>query len=127
MRYDPRSTFHGPISDRLLLRALPPSLRDLGAENITAPRREKRNGGRFCAKKEAGCYPGFSISHTCLSAEDRPKSASLPIYFLPHLDKRKPSKISLSATQKSRAANPAFCFHAFIGRSIREDFRLYCH
>jgi hypothetical protein len=61
-------------------------------------------------KKEAGCYPGFSTSYTCLSAEDRPKSASLPIYFLPHLDKRKPSKISLSATQKSRATNPAFLF-----------------
>src|SRR5215510_3036525 len=56
-------------------------------------------------KKKPGVIPAFLL-HTCLSAEDRPKSASLPIYFLPHLDKRKSSKIPLSATQKKAGREP---------------------
>src|SRR5215510_14188854 len=57
-------------------------------------------------KKKPDVIPAFLL-HTCLSAEDRPKSASLPIYILPHLDKRKPSKIPLSAAQKKPGVNPA--------------------
>src|SRR5262245_30549792 len=68
-------------------------------------------------KKKPDVIPAFLL-HTCLSAEDRPKSASLPIYFLPHLDKRKPPKIPLSATQKSRATNPAFVFEPTWARCI---------
>ena len=52
-RHDPRSTFHGPMSDGPLLRALPPSLHDQSAANTTAPRREKGVVGRFCAKKRS--------------------------------------------------------------------------
>jgi hypothetical protein len=79
-------------------------MRDRGAVNTKRGPVEKTRCRSIVRKKrEAGCYSGFSTSRACLSAEDRPKSASLPIYFLPHLDKRKPSKISLSAAQKSRA------------------------
>jgi hypothetical protein len=67
---DPRSTFHGPMSDGLILRALPPSWCDRGAVNTKqAPRREKRIVGRLCAN--------FMAKESPLPEVQRPEGPSL--------------------------------------------------
>src|SRR5262245_32262026 len=66
-RYDLRSNFHGPVSDGLILRALPPYLTRSGRwPGRRVHRSKKRNGGPLNAEKPGGTNPhmcplGFAV------------------------------------------------------------------
>jgi len=125
------------MSDGLHLRALPPSLRVPCESRGVGSGNRKTKQWAFKSNKAGEYHPGFAFSPThawasfmCgnlqlrisallrtgwLSRQAVPLGLPAYVASAPHLDKRKPSKILLSATQKKPGVNPALAKWVRIG------------